>query len=306
MNEEQDRETGSGDSTTDTLLYRIAAPAGSPLPLPRLLVVLAHSDDEVLAMGGRLERLKMSRVLTVTDGAPANGDDAQHHGFATLAAYRAARVNELLAALADAGLGSETAPAFAWAVPDQAASFHLTKLANALAEEIELFTPEAILTHPYEGGHPDHDACAFAVHAAVQIAGRRNAERRFVPVFEAPSYHADGRGGMATGEFLGTDQTKSLAYGLTSEEQARKRRRLAAFVSQAETLAQFRVDREMFREAPAYNFLEPPHPGQLFYEQFPWGMTGERFCQLARKALQQIFGTTGLEQTEAPRDRVTA
>jgi LmbE family N-acetylglucosaminyl deacetylase len=35
--------------------------------------------------------------------------------------------------------------------------------------ELQLRNVSAVITHPYEGGHPDHDACAFAV----QYAARR-------------------------------------------------------------------------------------------------------------------------------------
>lgn len=80
------------------LWERVVAGAGSPLPPPRLLVILAHPDDEVLAVGTRLERLSLARLVTVTDRAPEDGADARHHGFSTLEAYREARAAELAAA----------------------------------------------------------------------------------------------------------------------------------------------------------------------------------------------------------------
>ncbi len=271
------------------MLTRIAAPASSPLALPRLLLVFAHPDDEVLAMGGRLERLANSRLLTLTDGAPVNGADARQHGFATLAHYRAVRRAELLAALVHAGLLPDIAPEFPYAVPDQTASHHLTSLARAIAAEITAFQPEAVLTHPYEGGHPDHDACAFAVHAAVRLAAAATFSAP-VPIVESPFYHAGDHGSMATGTFLPAPNTASLLIQeLTPTEQRNKGARLACFPSQAETLAQFGVDRELFRLAPSYNFTRRPHAGQLFYERFPWGMTGDGFCELASRALADLF-----------------
>ena len=259
--------------------------------MPRLLLVFAHPDDEVLAVGGRLERLSASQLLTITDGAPGNGADAQQHGFASLEAYRAERRAELLAALADANLPAEIAPVFAGAVADQAAALHLAALTRALAVELDAFAPEAVLTHPFEGGHPDHDACAFAVHAALRLPGKRLKLRGRIPVFEAPSYHADGRGGMATGRFL--QQVPAVAAtqcDLNAQEQKNKRRRLAYFRSQATTLAQFGLGWELFREAPAYDFTRRPHPGKLFYEHFAWGMDGDRFCGLAAHARHELFG----------------
>lgn len=277
--------TSAQDGPTPHVLARVAAPASSQLPLPRLLLVYAHPDDEVLAMGARLERLRASRLLTLTDGAPDNGEDARHHGFSTLVAYRAARQAELHAALAHAGLPPEVAPAFPQQVSDQQASFHLSALARRIASEVRTFQPDAILTHPYEGGHPDHDACAFAVHAAVQMV----AEETDVPVIESPFYHAGENGSMRTGVFLPSHpQEDILAIELTPEEQRNKTARLACFRSQAETLAQFGVERESFRLAPRYDFSRRPHAGQLFYENFPWGMSGDRFCELAMASTKEL------------------
>jgi hypothetical protein len=59
---------------------------------------------------------------------------------------------------------------------------------------------------------------------------------------------------------------------------------LDCFATQRQVLAAFPVGTERLRPAPRYDFTKAPHPGQLFYENFPWGMTGERFRQLAAEA----------------------
>ena len=105
-------------------------------------------------------------------------------------------------------------------------------------------------------------------------------------VLEAPFYHGGQNNSMVTGTFLEhAGAPLTVIRDLSAEEQANKRRRLACFGSQAETLTQFEICRELFRIAPRYNFSRPPHAGQLFYERFAWGMTGERFCDLASLAL---------------------
>ena len=43
---------------------------------PRLAVVIAHPDDEALALGARLPRQRGSIFLHITDGAPSSGADA--------------------------------------------------------------------------------------------------------------------------------------------------------------------------------------------------------------------------------------
>ncbi len=234
----------------------------------RLLVVLAHPDDEVLAVGGRLEALADSRFLCVTDGVPLDGMDARAHGFRGLDGYREARRVELAKALG--GLSGSRS----LGISDQRAAWNLASLTRRVAAEVEAFRPEAVLTHPYEGGHPDHDACAFAVAQCGASA----------PVIEAPFYHAVPDG-IETGVFLGDP---GLVVELTEEQRAKKRERLACFRSQAETLRLFGVDVEAYRLAPAYDFLRRPHEGRLYYEGFDWGMTGDRFCELAAMAKREL------------------
>jgi hypothetical protein len=64
-----------------------------------------------------------------------------------------------------------------------------------------------------------------------------------------------------------------------------KRSMLDCYRTQQDTLAAFGVERERFRRAPQYDFTQPPHAGALYYEQFPWGMTGERFRELTREVV---------------------
>ena len=281
------------------ILARVAAPAESLLPSPKLLIVLAHPDDEVVALGARLERSSRSHLLTVTDGAPVDGADAIHHGFASLEEYRTARQAELRRALADAGLAERVVGNYEWLgffpVADQTVCLHLAQLTRVIASVVEAFKPEAVLTHPFEGGHPDHDGCAFAVHTAMKMLKRKQAssnEKREPLIIEAPFYFAGEDGSMRTSDFLrGWPSALTIVCELLPEEQSRKRTRLACFESQAETLAQFGVERELFRLAPAYDFSQPPHTGQLFYERFSWGMTGKRFQALVEAAR----GELGLE-----------
>lgn len=292
-------------STADQEVWeRSVAGARSSLPPPRLLVVLAHPDDEVLALGARLERLSQSRVLTLTDGAPTDGSDARHHGFASLAAYREARHAELTAALAYAGLPASVADPFPGLtpVPDQRASWHLEELTLGLLAALGEFAPEAVLTHPYEGGHPDHDACAFAVHTAMRLhrplAPGSGALAGRPLLLEAPFYHNDGNGSLLTSTFLRAHQFPSVTLPLSLQEQANKRTRLACFASQAETLGQFQTASESFRIAPAYNFAQAPHEGKLLYECFSWGMTGSYFRRLAAEAEDRLSGVAQSRQSD--------
>lgn len=280
------------------LLDRIAASSTSELPLPRALLVFAHPDDETIAVGGRLERFRKSRLIIVTDGAPRDGRDAREKGFSSLEDYTSARRTELECAIRHAGLAPERflvqldLGGAAKSIADQEAAWRLAELTWALAAELQSFRPEAVLTHPYEGGHPDHDACAFAARAAVRLAGAR------CVIVEAPFYHSDGHAGGHAGE-SGMEMGRFLASGraeadreairpLSAEERRKKKERLACFASQAETLRPFEVEEERYRFAPSYAFNRPPHAGKLFYENFPWGVTGVQFRRLAAAALAEL------------------
>jgi len=167
--------------------------AGRPVPA-RVLVIVAHPDDETIGIGGHMARFADLHLLHVTDGAPRNGADARAHGFASPGDYATARRKELARALCLAGQDPDRAARLG--VPDQEAALHLPRIVDAVAACLSKLRPVAVLTHAYEGGHPDHDATAFAVHAACARVGAAAPE-----VVEMTGYHA-GPDGIVAGRFL--------------------------------------------------------------------------------------------------------
>ncbi len=264
------------------LLRRLAA--REPIE-QAVALVAAHPDDETIGAGAVLPLFRRLLLVHVTDGAPRNGADAAAHGFTDVPSYAAARRTELAAALHVAGVAPTCAEL---AAPDQGASSRLPELTEALRALLVQHGIEIVLTHPYEGGHPDHDAAAFITSQAATDLTR----------LEFASYHA-GTGGLITGHFLaapspalagegrgeGALQRHEVAVTLTSAEQARKRAMLDCFISQRATLAPFGTAFERFRPAPSYDFTQPPHAGPLHYERYEWGMTGARWRSLAARAM---------------------
>ena len=131
------------------------------------MLVFAHPDDETIAMGARLGRMARAHLVHVTDGAPRNEQDSRACGFRSFLEYRAARAAELACMLHQAHLDGMSRECLG--IPDQQSALRLSALARDLADRIRAHSPEVIFTHAYEGGHPDHDACAFAVHQAVAL-----------------------------------------------------------------------------------------------------------------------------------------
>jgi N-acetylglucosamine malate deacetylase 2 len=253
-------------------------------PKLRVVIVVAHPDDEVIGAGARLHALgRAASLVHVTDGAPRNPADAVRAGARTRLAYAAMRRDELARALQLAGCGDM--PRDQLHVVDQEASFQLSEVSRRLAVLLERRGADIVVTHPYEGGHPDHDAAAFAVQTACALlsgTGQRAPAR-----IELTSYHA-GVGGMRTGEFLAASARVSRCIELSSEEQRLKRNMLDAFVSQREVLRPFGTRRESFAVAPVYDFNRAPHVGTLHYEQFDWGITGVEWRRAAARALEEL------------------
>ncbi len=170
-------------------------------------------------------------------------------------------------------------------LPDQRAAYGLAPLAERLAERFDALAAGVVLTHAYEGGHPDHDATAFAVHVATRLL--RLAGRPGPDLVELTGYHLrDGR--LEIGTFLPNSGGAERCVILSPEARALKRRMLGCFRTQAETLAQFGVEQERFRRAPRYRFTEPPHPGPRFYDPYPWGLHSAQWSDLAAAAARRL------------------
>ncbi len=259
-------------------LERLADPHAA---LPPTLVAVAHPDDEVVGAGSLLPRLREAWFAYATDGAPRDGADAARHGL-SVADYRALRRRERLAAFAASSIAAPRILELGCA--DQQAPHHLAGLAWQLAGLCDVHAIDLVLTHPYEGGHPDHDATAFAVQAASALL--RRAGRPAPVVLEMASYHAAPDGRLQAGAFLPhAGAGPALALPLDAAARARKQALLDCHASQRETLAQFPLAAERLRAAPAYDLLAPPHAGALLYERMGWGgWQGGRFRALAAAA----------------------
>jgi LmbE family N-acetylglucosaminyl deacetylase len=224
-------------------------------------------------------------VVHVTDGSPRDLGGAREAGFRSRRAYASARRHELHQALRLAGVDRSRLRVFSFV--DKETCLHLPELIARMAELIERVRPGLVLSPCYEGGHPDHDSAALAVHVArrsVSIPFRHR---------EYPLYHAGPDGAMLTGEFLRGLDIPVEVLSLSEAEQNRKRQMLASFTTQQHILSHFETAEECFRDAPSYDFTRPPHEGILLYEHWRLGVSGCDWRDQAAQALQECRQAQG-------------
>jgi N-acetylglucosamine malate deacetylase 2 len=238
--------------------------SGAPVA-ERVAVVVAHADDETLWTGALLPRLGDGLLIHLTDSAPRDGGDAARLGIATREEYAALRAGELDRALVALGAVVERR---GYGIADQEAVEHLPALADRLMQDCA--GAAAIVTHPYEGGHPDHDAAALAARIA--------ADRLGVPVVEFACYHLlDGE--RVFGRFWPGPDEQSRP--LLPDERLAVAAALAEHASQRAVFGDWLPTAERWREAPRYDFGAPPPPGAALYDGFGWAMTSARWRAVA-------------------------
>ena len=250
-------------------------------PSPRIVLLAAHPDDETIGASALLARFPQTHVVYLTDGAPRNRALWSPQARGAREDYAALRRTEAEAALAHAGI---VAPQVAWlGGVDQEAILASAALTRAFAEYLRANRADVIVTHPYEGGHPDHDTAALVARSAITVSATG------ALLFEMTSYHSRS-GRCVSGEFLDSDPSRELRFELSAEQCGRKRKMLDAHASQRAVLAAFRVDSERIRPAPEYDFSRPPHEGLLWYESMNWEMSGAEWRELAANTIHDMQG----------------
>jgi len=240
--------------------------------LGKTLVIVAHPDDEIVGCGALLQRVREPLVLFATDGAPRDRFFWETYGSRD--AYASCRRQEARAALAEIGVKQ-----FEFLPPpenpsqlflDQDLFLNIPRALEAISEIVTHMQPEALLTLAYEGGHPDHDTCAFL---AWWIA-----REHVLPASEMPLYHRSTDGVMVRQEFI-VPEGDEVLFDATLAEVERKRRALRAYASQHDVITEFNPAIERLRPQASYDFRRPPHPGVLNYEAWQWPVTGSQLVQ---------------------------
>jgi LmbE family N-acetylglucosaminyl deacetylase len=250
----------------------------------RCSVIVAHPADEVVGAGCLISKLVDVTVLHITDGAPSDMHDAVAAGFKERSEYAQARRQECLAALAIANVPEDRVVEFE--ITDQCATQCLADLTKKIATFLQQSAADIVVTHPYEGGHPDHDATAFATHAALRLM-KENGFRP--PVVFEMALHPSTDFKAKLPEFLPGSERETTTLLLDDRAQRLKQRLYACFETQRSSLELSPLGPERFRQPVVYDFSAPPSGGRLYYENFDWAPRSDQWQTLASEALANLF-----------------
>jgi len=252
--------------------------------LGRVLVLAAHPDDETIACSGLLQRATSSLVVFAVDGAPPRyGFEKQ---FGSLQKYSEMRFRE-----ATLALGAIPSCSFqrlarqdgTWFV-DQHLFLELPEAFRSLCQIVREYSPDLVVSHAFEGGHIDHDACHIL---AVRIGKRID-----VRTLEFPLYW-QAEGGEDVFQQFRKSREDEIVLTLSEQELDVKRRMLAEYRTQQDLTAVFHPGTECFRPMIHCDGAKPAWPGYR-YENRRKLLKAEEFSRrIAELEKSELVDTAG-------------
>lgn len=233
------------------------AEAGRLMQSKRILVLVPHPDDEIVACAAAIGRAKAEGgqvfALYLTHGCIARDTlwPWRRRDYDMLVARRRAEAEMVAAFLGITPVGWSLRPArHLWR--DLAAVYREAEAAIAHYGIDEVWLPA------YEGGNADHDGLnALGVFL-----------KRHVTVIEFAEYNYAGRKTHSQA-FPFPNGTETILI-LTPDEQYRKRAALALYPSEKLNLSYVKSVQEACRPLANYDYSKPPHEGTLWYARFQW------------------------------------
>jgi LmbE family N-acetylglucosaminyl deacetylase len=223
----------AGEAVVTSEIVLAALLAGRSIP-GRHLLITAHPDDETISAFAVRDQAETVTIVQLTDGVHT---DTPHREDKV-----AVRMQERAAAVSgdvvDLGLPGRDAHLFLAVIIER-----LRPLLTAV---------DAVWTHPYEGGHLDHDTAAWLAQTLCPASVLR---------MEFASYYMRSARESVFGDFAQREPS-AVTVVLAGDRGARKQQALDAYPSQAHILRKFRDPMvERYRQAPTYDFRhQPPAP----------------------------------------------
>ncbi len=200
-------------------------------------------------MAGTMTRFEQLSLIHVTDGAPRIVDAST--GFTNRDDMARARIEERDLAL-QAALAAPVRK-LRYSFIDGEVLEELDALTDRLTAD--LMFAEVVITHPFEGGHIDHDSCSVAVQRACD---RLMALVGWAPErLEFAGYYSQ-RGQVRVAGFSDHPNNEELHIDLSPSARWRREMAFACYRSQEGNLRYFNVAKEAFRVAPRYDFSIAP------------------------------------------------
>lgn len=223
----------------------------------KILILVAHPDDEVVACAASIARAQAEgadcATLYLTHGCVAQDVMWRWRRKTYPQMVETRRVESLRAA--------KLLNVHPVGIADRPARYLWRQLPQVMAEveaAIARWRPDQIWVPAYEGGNPDHDA--------LNAIGFKLKNRHSVLEFAEYNFF----GGRARSQtFIAPDETTRVLI-LTTGEQKTKRQALALYESERGNLSYIGVDQESYRPIAVYDYTRPPHQGVLWYARFQW------------------------------------
>ncbi len=223
----------------------------------RILILVPHPDDEVVACAAALGRARAEGAeifaLYLTHGCIAR--EAmwfwQRGTYERIIARRRSEAEIVAKYLGITPVGWSSRPARClW--PE------LNRVEQEIQTAISAHAIDQIWLPAYEGGNPDHDA--------LNAIGQKFTTK--ISVIEFAEYNF--KDGKANSNAFPAMNGSEQVIELTATERDAKRHALGLYASEKSNLNYIDVRREMFRPLAGYDYTVPPHSGTLWYARFQW------------------------------------
>lgn len=223
----------------------------------RILILVPHPDDEVVACAAAIRRAKAQGAeifaYYLTHGCIARETmwpwQRKNYNSVVARRFHEATVVAKELGLTITGFASDPARSIC---KDLQATYQVIRAKIAELGVDQLWVPA------YEGGNADHDA----INALASLF------KNEISVLEFAEYnYANGK---AHAQTFPAPNGKETILLLTPEEQAEKRRLLDLYQSEQKNLGYVGTKRECYRPLADYDYAKPPHEGTLWYARFQW------------------------------------